>query len=136
METEKQKNPVIPFLVGLVGAIISVVANFIPYVEVNGLFFSYKMSFSQIILAALENPELELSTSYTITAFCFLVFGFVCTLLILLFALLKKGVPMIIFAILSLAPLLVITGIWLHIVGACIVLIGAIWLLATKKQTA
>ena len=125
---------IIPYIVAVIGAVLGVTANFINYVILRGLFFSSKTSVIKLIIDVLNDPESELTNANEKIIFAILIASIIFSMLALLFALIKKMIPTIVFAILAVVAMLMNGSAWIHYAACFITIVGAIWYMIAKHR--
>ena len=131
----QKTSALIAWGVALAGAVIGFAANFIKYLTSSNFFFVWKVSIIELILKSFDDPETMLGTAGDKIVFAIILIGIITSLLLLLFALLRKMTAVIVFAIVSCLPVLMIGDAWIHYAGFLLALVGAIWYkIATRKR--
>ena len=132
---KKGMNPLIPHLIALGGAVLVAIADFIPYLEISNVFFSRKVSLFSLVTETLDDTDRMLGGTGDKVVFALIIASMVFSLLTILFAGLKKMIPVIVFTILAALPMLMIGNAFIHYIGFVIAIAGAIWykIIAPKR---
>lgn len=131
------KKLVAPFIITLISTITMFISIFLPHINY------YSISYSLIDLAkSVDEITRAFADSYDsfYTAMVMIIGGF--TLLTVLFALLKKATPVIIFNIISAITFLIVTpvlkfwgiGCYIFFIAFVVTFVGAIWMLVVKSR--
>lgn len=120
-------NMRLPYMIALIGAVIGVVANFIKYLTVSNIFFTWKDSIINLIIKSINDPENNLGSRGDKIIFGIVVVGVICSIIAMLFVLSRKMTKAIVFSILSVMLLFMFHGAYIHYAGAILTIIGAVW---------
>lgn len=125
----------IPYIVALVGGIIGVAANFLRYLTASGWFYTRTYSILEMILECIDDPQCNLVGTEVKIVFGLILAGVIFAILALLFVILKKMTPVIVFSILACLPFLMLGQAWVHYIGYLVSVVGAIWYKTAKRKT-
>lgn len=126
-------NSLCPYIVSLVGAILTVGANFIKYITLSNWFYSRKVSYFQWIMEALDRPDLYLASIGNKVALGLILTSTFFAVLAVISAFRIKMKSTIAFALVGALIFLMANDAWIHLIGSLLTIIGAIWYLIVKK---
>ena len=130
----KSPKTLIPHIVAILAAALTVVAYFIPYIKISGFLFSRKVSVMGLVIESLNDPDTMLLGAGIKVILYALLASFGLSILALIFAALKKMVPTIVFVVLSVLPFFMVATIpYIHYIGAAITIGAAIWYMVANK---
>ena len=132
----KTSKPLLPYILAIAASAMTVVAYFIPYVKISGFLFSRKVSVLGLVIETLNDPDsmLLLGTGVKVILYMLLA-AFGLSIMAFIFAALRKMVPAIVFAVLSVLPFFMVATIpYIHYIGAAITIVAAIWYMAADKS--